>query len=76
MINYFDENYDSEAIAAEAADGRNLFNNKRAEYALATFVYPNGDYRYRIGWEARFIDSSVEESDEWQITVELLAIHP
>lgn len=76
MVNYFDENYDRSARNAEAAAGRNLFNNKRGEVALAGFVFPTQDYRYRLGAELRSIDNSVDNADLWQLSVQVLAILP
>ena len=76
MINYLDENYDAEAITAGALSGVNLFDNERVEYAVAIQMWPESNQTFRISSEVRYIDSTVQDEDEWGFFIELLFLTP
>ncbi|MBN8524579.1 MAG: hypothetical protein J0M02_04500 [Planctomycetes bacterium] len=76
MATWLEEDYDRSSRGEAAEQQLNIFSNRRLELALAGFVFPTGDYHYRVGMEVRALDSTVDGEDELSVHLAALAVIP
>ena len=59
----FWENYTDDALAIAELNNLDIVDNYRFEASVASFVYPTGSQRFRVGVELAYVGSQIAEED-------------